>query len=347
MEMIFESYNCSDKQKTVFAIRQLKTGVLSRWELLEDTIPRREALRMSREAFMEQLKLQYCLEVDLIDLNNEFHNLKKRKMSVDDSDTASTERMKLFPYLVPTKLSKIEKFANRLPSDFGQTVKMATTLKIAVRAAKNVKTQLREKGVERAKVTCFKCGNIGHYTNRCISNKRMCYGGNEEGHISKDYEKKKEVARPNVPPRPKERAFQMTLEAERDEENVASVVEVASGEFIHVSNCIKNIIINLNGNKFHEELLPIKLNVFDIILGIYWLSVNDDEILCRKKMVRVNPAEKESFMVYGDKCRVNSGIISMMKAKKRSSKGEEAYKKSMLNLIAKMDFNRMVLRLDF
>ena len=61
-------------------------------------------------------------------------------------------------------------------------------------------------------------------------------------------------------------------------------------------------------------MLPIELNSFDIVLGIDWLSVNNAESLYRKKMVRVNPLGKESFMVYGDKHRVNFGIISLMKA---------------------------------
>ena len=151
MEMVFESCSCNEKQKTVFAVRQLKTGVLSWWKLLADTMPQGEALRMSWEEFLEQLKMQYCSEIDLIDLNNEFQNLKKGKMSVDEYATAFTERMKLFPYLVPTELSKIDRFANGLPTDFGPMVKMATTLKAAVRAAKNVEAQIREKGLEKDK----------------------------------------------------------------------------------------------------------------------------------------------------------------------------------------------------
>ena len=53
MEMVFESCDCSNKQKTVFAVRQLKTGVLSWWKLLADTMPRGEALKMSWEEFLE------------------------------------------------------------------------------------------------------------------------------------------------------------------------------------------------------------------------------------------------------------------------------------------------------
>ena len=53
MEMVFESYNSSNKQKTVFAVSQLKNGVLSWLKLLADTMPWGKALRMSWEAFME------------------------------------------------------------------------------------------------------------------------------------------------------------------------------------------------------------------------------------------------------------------------------------------------------
>ena len=53
-------------------------------------------------------------------------------MSIDDYAATFTEKMMLFPYLVRTELSKIEKFANGLPADFGPTVKIATTLKSAV-----------------------------------------------------------------------------------------------------------------------------------------------------------------------------------------------------------------------
>ena len=55
---------------------------------------------------------------------------------------------------------------------FGATVKMATTLKIVVRAAKNVETQLKEKGVERAEVRenrKFEGSSRSKKKNRCPS----------------------------------------------------------------------------------------------------------------------------------------------------------------------------------
>ena len=82
METMFESCECSNRQKTALAVPLLKSGVLSWWKLLADSMPKGEASKMSWEDFLVQLKMQYCSEQDLLEINNEFQNLKKGKMSV-------------------------------------------------------------------------------------------------------------------------------------------------------------------------------------------------------------------------------------------------------------------------
>ena len=67
-------------------------------------------------------------------------------MSVSEYATCFTEKMKMVPYLVPTELSKVNKFDSGLPTNFSPTVKLETTLKAAIWVAKNVETQIREKG---------------------------------------------------------------------------------------------------------------------------------------------------------------------------------------------------------
>lgn len=53
-------------------------------------------------------------------------------MSVEEYVAVLTEKMMLVSDLVPTELSKIEKFANGLPMDFGPIVKLATTFEAAI-----------------------------------------------------------------------------------------------------------------------------------------------------------------------------------------------------------------------
>lgn len=53
-------------------------------------------------------------------------------MSVNEYVASFTEKMKLVSYLVPTKPSKINKFAIGIPTDFGPMVKQTTTLKVAI-----------------------------------------------------------------------------------------------------------------------------------------------------------------------------------------------------------------------
>ena len=69
---MFESCECSNRQKTALAVTLLKFGVLSWWKLLADSMPKGEASKMSWEDFLVQLKMQYCSEQDLLEINNEF-----------------------------------------------------------------------------------------------------------------------------------------------------------------------------------------------------------------------------------------------------------------------------------
>lgn len=71
-------------------------------------------------------------------------------MHVSEYDTTFTDKMKIVPHLVPTELSKDNKFANGLPAKFGPVVKIVRTLKEAIWLARNMETQTGEKGLERA-----------------------------------------------------------------------------------------------------------------------------------------------------------------------------------------------------
>jgi len=78
------------------------------------------------------------------------------------------------------------------------------------------KCKKKHSGKCSEEVTCFKCGKHGHYANECKFNKRVCYECNEEGHFKQDCPKREGATKPNVPPKPKARAFQMILDEADD-----------------------------------------------------------------------------------------------------------------------------------
>lgn len=53
--------------------------------------------------------MQYYSEHDLLEINNEFQNLKKNKMSVNEYTANFTENMKLVLNLVPNELFEVKK----------------------------------------------------------------------------------------------------------------------------------------------------------------------------------------------------------------------------------------------
>lgn len=105
---------------------------------MADSMPKGEEGKMSSENFLEEMKKQYYSEQDLLEIKNEFQNLKKRRLNVNKYVAYFTEKMKFVRYLVPTELSKVNKFASGLLADFDPMVKLANTLKAAIWTAWNV-----------------------------------------------------------------------------------------------------------------------------------------------------------------------------------------------------------------
>ncbi|KAJ0786356.1 putative nucleotidyltransferase, Ribonuclease H [Helianthus annuus] len=72
--------------------------------------------------------------------------------------------------------------------------------------------------------------------------------------------------------------------------------------------------LDLLGQVFDIDLLPVTLGSFDIVVGMDWLSKYQAEILCKEKVVRIPLASGEMLSVQGHRSGATVGIISAMKA---------------------------------
>ena len=59
----------------------------------------------------------------------------------------------------------------------------------------------------------------------------------------------------------------------------ALVVEVASGELVVIRDHYEKCTIELDGEIFVVDLLPISLRSFDVVVGMDWLAANRAKIL--------------------------------------------------------------------
>nr|GFB77717.1 putative reverse transcriptase domain-containing protein [Tanacetum cinerariifolium] len=66
--------------------------------------------------------------------------------------------------------------------------------------------------------------------------------------------------------------------------------------------------------------MSIKLDSFDIVIGMDWLSKNHAKILCDKKVVHI-PIDDETLIIRGDQSKTRLNLISYIKTKRYISRG--------------------------
>ncbi|KAD2393271.1 hypothetical protein E3N88_40248 [Mikania micrantha] len=70
--------------------------------------------------------------------------------------------------------------------------------------------------------------------------------------------------------------------------------------------------------------MPVTLGIFDVLVGMDWLSENQAEIICHDKVVRIPLPSGETLFINGERSDTPLNIISCMKAHKCLRKGYTA-----------------------
>ncbi|KAJ0908803.1 putative transcription factor interactor and regulator CCHC(Zn) family [Helianthus annuus] len=102
---------------------------------------------------------------------------------------------------------------------------------------------------------------------------------------------------------------------------VKQIVELADSKTIEASHVLFGCKLDLVGQVFDIDLLPVTLGSFDIVVGMDWLSKHQAEILCKEKIVRIPIPDGEPLLVQGHRSGAMVGVISVMQAQKCLRKG--------------------------
>ncbi|XP_076884526.1 uncharacterized protein LOC143533730 [Bidens hawaiensis] len=160
----------------------------------------------------------------------------------------------------------------------------------------------KEEDCRKKLIVCFDCGEKGHFSAECTKRKPTVGGASGSG-------ARNEVKRGNA------RAFMLNTQKAGELPDVITAklgkqyeVETANGSLIKISEVL-NSYIPLAGYEMPEQLLPIELAGFDVILGMDWLAANQARILCNEKAIEILTSNNKTIRIAGDK---ESGCLAFM-----------------------------------
>ncbi|KAI3825644.1 hypothetical protein L1987_07168 [Smallanthus sonchifolius] len=190
---------------------------------------------------------------------------------------------------------------------------------------------------------CFKCGKTGHYSRECPQGYK-CYNCGDFGHMSRECTKPRmgETGMGKGPEkkgegsRAKTRAYALTKSfisatfCKRVKYAVSKLerafsVETAEGRIARVTDVVDNSTIKIEGHRFPVRLFVMVLGGFDVVLGMDWLTANEAQIICKRKIIRLKAPDGSKVEVFGDRDAPMPNVISMIKATNYLRRECEAY----------------------
>nr|GEV60417.1 reverse transcriptase domain-containing protein [Tanacetum cinerariifolium] len=77
-------------------------------------------------------------------------------------------------------------------------------------------------------------------------------------------------------------------------------IEMADGNLVNTNTVIQGCTLTLLNHPFKIDLMPIKLDSFDVIVGMDWISKYYAKIICDEKVVHI-PIDGETLIIRGDR----------------------------------------------
>ncbi|GKF61628.1 putative reverse transcriptase domain-containing protein, partial [Tanacetum coccineum] len=98
-------------------------------------------------------------------------------------------------------------------------------------------------------------------------------------------------------------------------------IEIASGQLVEINKVIRGCKLEIEGHVFNIDLIPFGHGIFNMIIGMDWLSKHKAEIVCHGKVVRIPLQKGKVLRVIGE--RPEEKMRHLMSAKAKEQKQEE------------------------
>ncbi|GJY60160.1 putative reverse transcriptase domain-containing protein [Tanacetum coccineum] len=149
-------------------------------------------------------------------------------------------------------------------------------------------------------VICHACGEKWHYNYQCSKANNNAH---ERAYLLKDKNAHRD---PNV-----------VTDTTYD-------IEMANGNLVGTNTVIQGATLILLNQPFEIDLMPIKLDSFDVVIGMDWLSKYHARIIYDEKVVHI-PINGETSIILGDQSKTRLSLISCIKTERYISRGCQVF----------------------
>nr|GEW48327.1 putative reverse transcriptase domain-containing protein [Tanacetum cinerariifolium] len=101
-------------------------------------------------------------------------------------------------------------------------------------------------------------------------------------------------------------------------------IEMADGNLLSTYTIIQGFTLTLLNQPFKIDLKPIKLDSFDIVVGMDWLSKYHSRIIYDEKLIHI-PIDGETLIICGDRSKTRLSLKSCIKTKRYISRGCQVF----------------------
>ncbi|GJT54561.1 putative reverse transcriptase domain-containing protein [Tanacetum coccineum] len=101
-------------------------------------------------------------------------------------------------------------------------------------------------------------------------------------------------------------------------------IEMADGNLVGTNTVIQGCTLILLNQPFKIDLMPIKIDSFDVVIGMDWLSKYHARIICDEKVVHI-PIDGETMIIRGDQSKTRLNLMSCIKTEIYISRGYQVF----------------------
>ncbi|GJX63959.1 putative reverse transcriptase domain-containing protein [Tanacetum coccineum] len=101
-------------------------------------------------------------------------------------------------------------------------------------------------------------------------------------------------------------------------------IEMADGNLVSTNTVIQDATLTLLNQPFKIDLMPIKHDSFDVVIGMDWLSKYHARIICDEKVIHI-PINDETLIIRGDQSKTRLNLISCIKTERYISRGCQVF----------------------